>query len=137
MTQTAGIVDTGTTLILLPNQAFNAYQAQTGATVDSNTGLLTITASQYANLQTLNFVTNGNTYGLPPNGQIWPRALNTAIGGDANSIYLIVNSMGTNMGSGLDFINGYAFLERFYSVFDSGNSQVGFAYTPYTGATTN
>jgi len=137
MTQTAGIVDTGTTLILLPNEAFNAYQAQTGATVDSNTGLLTITASQYANLQPLNFNVNGNTYGLPPNGQIWPRALNTAIGGNANSIYLIVNSMGSNIGSGLDFINGYAFLERFYSVFDSGNSQVGFAYTPYTYATTN
>jgi hypothetical protein len=45
--------------------------------------------------------------------------------------------MGTNIGSGLDFINGYTFLERFYAVFDTGNAQVGFAYTPFTYSTIN
>ena len=77
------------------------------------------------------------TFGLTPNGQIWPRALNADIGGVAGSIYLIVNDIGTNSGSGLDFINGQTFLERFYSVFDTGNKQVGLATTPFTGATTN
>ena len=47
------------------------------------------------------------------------RSLNSAIGGNANSVYLIVNSIGTPTGEGLDFINGMTFLERFYSVFVS------------------
>ena len=52
-------------------------------------------------------------------------------------MYLIVGSIGTPTGEGLDFINGLTFLERFYSVFDSANSRVGFATTPFTTATTN
>ncbi len=87
------------------------------------------------------------------------RALNTAIGGNTNSVYLIVNSLGTPSGEGLDFINGQTFLERFYSVFggfqipsalivlwltvqilpptDTANKRVGFATTSFTTATTN
>ena len=65
------------------------------------------------------------------------RALNTAIGGNANSVYLIVGSIGTPSGEGLDFINGQTFLERFYAVFDTANSRVGIANTPFTDATTN
>ena len=38
---TAGIVDTGTTLVLLPTDAFNNYMAATGATLDAN-GMLKI-----------------------------------------------------------------------------------------------
>jgi cathepsin E len=76
-------------------------------------------------------------YGLTPNGQIWPRALNSAIGGTAGSIYLVVQDIGSPSGSGLDFIDGYTFLERFYSVFDTTNKRVGFATTPFTTATTN
>jgi cathepsin E len=37
----------------------------------------------------------------------------------------------------MDFINGFAFLERFYFVFDVANNRVGFATTPFTDATTN
>ncbi len=77
------------------------------------------------------------TYELTANAQIWPRALNSAIGGNANSVYLIVGDIGTPSGEGFDFVNGYAFLERFYSVFDSANGSVGFATTPFTTATTN
>ncbi|KAG5651703.1 hypothetical protein H0H81_007736 [Sphagnurus paluster] len=77
------------------------------------------------------------TYEFTANAQLWPRSLNTYIGGTTNNIYLIVNNLGTPSGEGLDFINGYAFLERFYSVFDTANQRVGFATTPYTTATTN
>ena len=63
--------------------------------------------------------------------------LNAVIGGDADSIYLVVNDIGSNSGEGLDFINGYTFLERFYYVYDSANAQVGFATTSFTTATTN
>jgi cathepsin E len=83
------------------------------------------------------FAISQTTFELTPNAQIWPRSLNTAIGGNANSIYLVVNDIGTPAGRGLDFVNGYTFLERFYSVFDSTNDLVGLATTPFTTATSN
>ena len=49
----------------------------------------------------------------------------------------MVNDIGTPSGYGFDFINGMTFLERFYYVYDVDNSQVGFATTSYTNATTN
>lgn len=137
LAETAGIVDTGTTLILLASNAYANYQSATGATLDRTTGLLRITSTQYSALQNLNFNVGSTTYALTPNGQIWPRSLNTYIGGSTSYIYLVVNNLGSPSGQGLDFINGYTFLERFYSVFDTTNSRVGFATTAYTTATTN
>ncbi|KAL0951624.1 hypothetical protein HGRIS_008305 [Hohenbuehelia grisea] len=156
LSSTAGIVDTGTTLVLLASgssllkfppvqylisarfiDAIAAYQRATGAVADNATGLLRLTTTQFNNLQSLFFTTNGVTYELIPDAQIWPRALNTAIGGNANSVYLIVADLGTTSGQGLDFINGFAFLERFYSVFDTTNKRVGFATTPNTRSTIN
>ena len=100
-------------------------------------GLLTITSAQFKALKNLNFKVGSQTYSLTPNAQIWPRSLNTFIGGSSGSIYLIVGDLGSNSGQGLDFINGYTFLERFYSVFDTTNKRVGFATTAFTTATTN
>ena len=78
-----------------------------------------------------------NTYEFTANAQIWPRALNSVIGGKDDAIYLIVADIGTPSGQGLDFINGFGFLERFYSVFDTTNKRVGLATTPFTQATSN
>jgi cathepsin E len=74
---------------------------------------------------------------LTANAQIWPRALNSEIGGVSGHIYLIVGDIGSPSGEGLDFILGIPFLERFYSVFDTANQQVGLAYTTLTYANTN
>ncbi|KAG0700668.1 aspartic peptidase domain-containing protein [Suillus ampliporus] len=137
LAETAGIVDTGTTLILLASNAYTKYQSATGATLDRTTGLLRVTLTQYDALQNLNFNVGSIAYALTPNGQIWPRALNTYLGGSSSYIYLIVNDLGTPSGEGLDFINGQTFLERFYAVFDTTNARVGFATTSYTDATTN
>jgi len=137
LSSTAGIVDTGTTLLLIASDAFTRYQSATGAVLDRNTGLLRLTTAQFANLQSLFFTIGNATFEFTANAQIWPRALNTLIGGTANNIYLIVGNLGTPTGEGLDFINGMVFLERFYAVFDTGNKRVGFANTPFTKATTN
>ncbi|KAH7929466.1 acid protease [Leucogyrophana mollusca] len=137
LAETAGVVDTGTSLILIASDAYAQYQSLTGATEDEDTGLLCITTAQYDTLEDLTFTIGSSSYALTPNGQIWPRALNTYIGGTSSNVYLIVNSIGTPSGEGLDFINGYAFLERFYSVFDTTNSQLGFATTEYTESTSN
>lgn len=134
---TAGITDTGTTLLYLATDAYDAYVDATGATLDSTTGLLSISAEQFLSLKSLFFDINGVTYELIPDAQLWPTALNEAIGGTADSLYLVVSDMGSSSGEGLDFINGYVFLERFYSVYDSANAQLGFASTEYTNATVN
>ena len=94
----------------LPLDAYQTYQSATGATLDSTTGLLTISSSQYSSMQPLSFNIGGTSYNLSPNGQIWPRSLNTYIGGNAGSIYLIVNDLGSPSGEGLDFIDGQTFL---------------------------
>ncbi len=156
LSTTAGIVDTMTSLILLATgkyrvtvnemqhktdetrtDAYDLYQSATGAVLDNDTGMLTITSTQYDNLETLFFTVGGTTFGLTANGQIWPRSLNTAIGGTSGRIYLVVTDLGSKSGSGLDFIIGYTFLERFYSVYDTANQRVGLATTPFTTATTN
>ncbi|KAI0296360.1 aspartic peptidase A1 [Multifurca ochricompacta] len=137
LSTTAGIVDTATALFLITTDAFNRYSTATGAVLDVTTGLLSITSAQFANLESLFFTTGGTTFELTANAQIWPRALNTLIGGTSGKIYLIVNDIGTSSGEGLDFINGCTFLERFYSVYDTGNNRVGLATTPFTTATTN
>ncbi|KAH9848588.1 family A1 protease [Lenzites betulinus] len=134
---TAGITDTGTTLLLIASDAFATYQSITGGVLDPTTGLLMITPDQFANLKSLFFNIGGNTFEFTPNAQIWPRALNTAIGGTDGNIYLVISDIGSPAGSGLDFIDGMAFLERFYYVFDAQNSRVGLANTPFTHATMN
>ncbi|KAF9473455.1 aspartic protease [Pholiota conissans] len=134
---TSGIYDTGTTLVLLATNAFNKYKTATGAVLDNNTGLLKVTAAQFSNLQSLFFVTTQITLELTANAQLWPRSLNADIGGVSSAIYLIVNDLGTPSGEGLDFVNGYTFLERFYSVYDTTNFRIGVATTPFTKATTN
>ncbi|KAF7375612.1 Aspartic proteinase [Mycena sanguinolenta] len=152
---TAGIVDTGTTLIFLATDgeylyfictsgslinsstAFRRYQRATGAVLDPNTGLLRVTDVQFSVMKNLDFNIGGVTYSLTPNAQIWPRSLNSQIGGASSSIYLIVSDLGSDSGEGLDFINGYAFLERFYSVYDADNNRIGLATTSFTTVTTN
>ncbi|EKM50006.1 uncharacterized protein PHACADRAFT_200857 [Phanerochaete carnosa HHB-10118-sp] len=138
LNNSAGIMDTGTTLILLATDAFNMYQQLTGAVLDESTGLLTITPAQYDNLQSLFFTIGGCTFEFNSNAQIWPRGLNAAINGVANMIYLVIGDSGSGSGSeGLSFLNGQVFLERFFLAFDAENSRVGLATTRFTNATTN
>lgn len=102
-----GIVDTGTTLLMLPSSIYDNYMAKTGAVVDAATGWLRVDATQFGNLQDLTFSFNGQSITLTPNAQIWPRALNSAIGGDPNGIYLIVASMQTDIDvTNFDFVLG-------------------------------
>lgn len=133
---TAGVIDTGTTLTLIATDAFNQYQTLTGA-VASATGLLQISSAQFSALKSLFFTINNVDYEFTADAQVWPRALNTAIGGEAGDIFLVVADIGTPSGSGLDVINGFTFLERFYSVYDTTNKKVGLANTQFTRATSN
>ena len=57
--------------------------------------LPSITPDQYNNLETLIFEIGGVTYELNANAQIWPRTLNTHIGGQQESVYLVEFDLGT------------------------------------------
>ncbi|KAJ6585322.1 acid protease [Mycena capillaripes] len=137
MPMCAGIADTGTTLVMLPSDTFNAYKAATGATLDKATGLLCLTQDQYDCMQSMVFNIGGMQCELTKNAQIWPRSMNSTLGGQGDKIYSIFADMGPLQNDGLCFINGFTFLQRFYSVYDTTNSQLGFATTQHTMATTN
>ncbi|KAJ7022713.1 acid protease [Mycena alexandri] len=138
MAKCSGISDTGTTLCMLPSSVFKAYQKMTGAILDKTTDLLTVTEDQYNSMQSMMFKIGGVEYELTKNAQIWPRCMNNTLGADPSKIYLIFADMGEiDVGDGLCFINGFTFLQRFYSVYDTAKQQVGFATTQYTTATTN
>ncbi|KAI0733299.1 aspartic peptidase domain-containing protein [Fomitopsis betulina] len=133
-----GIVDTGTTLLYFPSDAYNSYTSATGATADETTGLLRIDPSQYSSLEDLTFTIGSATYTFTPNAQIWPRSLNSAIGGSDDYVYLLVQDVGfLSELLGLDFINGQTWLERYYFVYNSDSNQVGFATTSHTYDTSN
>ncbi|KAI0369847.1 hypothetical protein BV20DRAFT_945405, partial [Pilatotrama ljubarskyi] len=105
---------------------------------DGNTGLFRLTPAQCANLKSL-FLTFGGVRRVRVcrNAQIWPRALNTAIGGSPDFVCLIAGDNSTTAGSGLDVINGMTFIQHFYTVFDTTHNRVGITNAPFTRATTN
>ncbi|OCH91153.1 acid protease [Obba rivulosa] len=133
----AGIVDTGTTLLLIASDAFQQYLDLTGAKTDDTTGLLKIDPKDYENVQSLWFKIGRGMYEFTRNAQTWPRELNEAMGGDKDAIYLVVNDLGTTSDSGLDFINGMVWLERFYAAYDVGEGRVGIAPATWYAGTVN
>ncbi|KAG6326930.1 hypothetical protein ID866_12159 [Astraeus odoratus] len=130
---TSGVLDTSAELIFLPGDVFMAYQLATGAVMnflDDNTWL-SITQDQYNNLQTLSILIGDQSYDLSPNAQIFARS------SPNDQIILVVhmNNMGIN--PRIDFLLGYPFFQRYYVVFNSSSSQIGFASHMFTYSTTN
>ncbi|KAG2068106.1 aspartic peptidase A1 [Suillus decipiens] len=137
LANTPGVVDSGCTFLYLAIDAYERYRAVTGGTLNPANDLLQISLQQYNQLNDLEFHTGAINLKLVPNAQIWPRSLNYKINGGENDIFLVVKSLTTPTGAGLNFINGYVFLQRVYTVFDSGKRRVGFAPNIFTQASTN
>ncbi|KAG2069308.1 acid protease [Suillus decipiens] len=131
-----GIIDSGCTFLYLAIDAYERYRAATGGTLNPANGLLQISLQQYDELYDLELHVGRITLRLVPNAQIWPRSLNHKINGGDNDIFLIVKSLAAPSGAGYNFVNGYVFLQRFYTVFDS-RRRVGFSLTEFTEADTN
>ncbi|KAG2067654.1 aspartic peptidase A1 [Suillus decipiens] len=137
LSDTAGIVDSGCTFLYFAFDAYERYRAATGGILNQANGLLQISLLQYDQLYDLKFHIATRPFRLVPNAQIWPRSLNYRVNGGNNDIFLIVKALATPTGSGIDFVNGYPFLQRFYTVFDSDRGRLGFARTLYTDDETN
>ncbi|KAG2067645.1 aspartic protease [Suillus decipiens] len=137
LSDTAGVVDSGCTFLYFAFDAYERYRAATGGILNQANGLLQISLLQYDRLYELRFHIAARPFRLVPNAQIWPRSLNYRVNGGNDDIFLIVKALATPTGSGIDFVNGYPFLQRFYAVFDSDRGRLGFARTLYTDDETN
>ncbi|KAF9153771.1 hypothetical protein BGX20_004833 [Mortierella sp. AD010] len=124
---THGIVDTGTTLILLSSADVTAlYKNISGAKLDSTTGLYTIPSSQVSKLKNITFTIGGTAFTLTPSQYLVPSNQAANLGGSSSKYYSWIGSLGDNE-SGLAFILGQKFLENYYSVYDTTNKRVGLA----------
>ncbi|KAG0052558.1 hypothetical protein BGZ83_002436 [Gryganskiella cystojenkinii] len=122
-----GIVDTGTTLILLSTSAITAlYKNISGAKLDNNSGLYTIPSAQVSKLQNITFTIGGVAFTLTPAQYTVPQNQVAYLGGQAGTTYTWIGSLGDN-NAGLAFILGQKFLENYYSVYDTTNKRVGLA----------
>ncbi|XP_067913824.1 gastricsin-like [Heterodontus francisci] len=113
------IVDTGTSLITVPNEYFGTLLQEINAHQNQN-GEFVVNCNYIANMPSLTFVINGAHLTVPP------------------SVYIIQSNGYCTAGfeptylppptrDGPLWILGDVFLREFYSVFDRGNNRVGFA----------
>ncbi|KAG8792130.1 hypothetical protein FRC12_007069 [Ceratobasidium sp. 428] len=135
----AGVVDTGTTLIYITPNAFKIYSdSLPGSKMDEKIHLLEIPKESVGKMKSLFFNIGGVSYEFTPNAQLWPRSLNAAIGGKADSYYSVISAISDlEADTGSSFVNGYAFLQRFYTAYDQSKHRIGFATTPSTYANVN
>ncbi|KAG9116361.1 hypothetical protein FRC07_007461 [Ceratobasidium sp. 392] len=135
----AGVVDTGTTLVYITPKAFKTYtESLPGSKIDEATHLLEIPKESVGRMKSLFFSINGVSYEFTPNAQLWPRSLNTQLGGKADSYYSVVNTLTDfEADTGSSFVCGYVFLQRFYTAYDQSKRRIGFATTSSTYANVN
>lgn len=121
--ETSGIIDFGTTTIMLETLAFRNSLELTGATTDEATGLPSLDSCDSLSPIVLAF--GGKSLDIPIQNYRWPADGNIVIGGKLNKCYLAVGDIGTSRGDGLDFVIGYNTLKHLTVVFDKENSRVG------------
>ncbi|KAF8933706.1 family A1 protease [Dissophora ornata] len=122
----AGIVDTGTTLILLQQDILNkVFSEVSGAVLDNSSGLYTVPHGQLKKLKDVTFTIGGKPFTLTPQQYIVPQNQYKVWGLSGSVHYTYFSTLGFD--SSLDAIIGQKFLENFYSVFDTTNNRVGLA----------
>ncbi|GJJ13202.1 hypothetical protein Clacol_007453 [Clathrus columnatus] len=102
-----GVFDSGTSLLFLPTPAFQAYAAATNATVDPETGLLTVPDPK--TLESLYFEIGGTTFEFTPNAQKISKVVLQEAGVDPSSTLLVIAD-GGSLSVGINFINGFVWL---------------------------
>ncbi|XP_048353830.1 gastricsin-like [Sphaerodactylus townsendi] len=113
------IVDTGTSLLTAPQQVFGELMQSIGAQQDSN-GQYVVSCSNIQSMPTITFVIGGSSFPLSPSAYIL----------ENNNGYCSIGIMPTYLPSQNGqplWILGDVFLRSYYSVYDVGNNQVGFA----------
>ncbi|EGG11789.1 aspartic peptidase A1 [Melampsora larici-populina 98AG31] len=127
MPNKAGIVDTGTTLVLLPDDAFKRYVNMIPNAKILDDGLVMFPKSSIQHIPTLEFDFGIFKATLTSNQQVLPIDQAHYYGASTRMRYSYVSAMGTQSGTGLDFILGQKFLEHYYTAYDSQSGSVGIA----------
>ncbi|KAM9320195.1 gastricsin-like [Gastrophryne carolinensis] len=112
------IVDTGTPLIAVPQNYLGSLFQYIGAQ-EGQDGAYYVNCNNVQNLPTISFTISGTTFSLTPAGYI--QQINGYCVAGFESTYLPSRN-----GQPL-WILGEVFLRQYYSVYDFGNNQVGFA----------
>lgn len=112
------IVDTGTSLLTVPQQYMGALLQATGAQQDQY-GQFVVSCNSIQDLPTFSFIINGVQFPLPPSSYILNDNGYCTLG--VEPTYLPSPN-----GQPL-WILGDVFLRAYYSVYDMGNNRVGFA----------
>nr|BAU16178.1 pepsinogen BC1 [Cynops pyrrhogaster] len=112
------IVDTGTTQLNIPEPYMSQLLPYLGIQANSN-GVYPVNCNNIQSLPTLDFVINGISFPVPPSAYVLQS------NGYCTANLLSINLDAQN-GEPL-WILGDVFIRLYYSVFDFGNSRVGFA----------
>ncbi|KAM7354461.1 lysosomal aspartic protease-like [Cochliomyia hominivorax] len=107
------IADTGTSLIVCPQDAYETLQDEIGGDYNSEDGNYYVDCSSIDSLPVVSFVIGGKTFTLEPSAYV----VNLE-----GSCMVSFTTMGTDF-----WILGDVFIGRYYTVFDLGNNRVGFA----------
>ncbi|XP_068143641.1 lysosomal aspartic protease-like [Drosophila tropicalis] len=111
------IADSGTSLIVMPEEAYTEMNSLIGAT-DNGDGEAFVDCDKVSSLKNVNFIIGGTIFTLKPSDYISEISEN-----DVNYCLSIFSYL---EGNSL-WILGDAFIGKFYTVFDKGNLKVGFA----------
>ena len=112
------------TAILIPDDLLRVYMDTIpGAKFDTKTELIEIPPSSIRHIQPLHFTFGNREFTLDVNSQLLPQEMYTTWEADAGKCYSVVSSIGRVIGleSGLDFVFGIPFMEKYYTVSSSGS----------------
>lgn len=113
------ISDTGTSLLVGPEEDVKGIADVLGATFSDQMGLYTLKCSKIAETTTtIDFVISGRTYSIQPKNYIIP-----ITPGDTEDC--ILAAQGGSVGADLQWILGDTFLRQFCHIFDPVNKRIG------------
>ncbi|KAM8795711.1 gastricsin [Eudromia elegans] len=114
-----GIVDTGTSLLTAPQQIFSELMEYIGAEADDEDQYV-VSCSNIQSLPTLSFVIGGTSFPLAPSAYVLQSNSGVC------SVGIEPTYLASQNGQPL-WILGDVFLRSYYSIYDLGNNQMGFA----------
>ncbi|KAJ3063712.1 hypothetical protein HDU98_000491 [Podochytrium sp. JEL0797] len=131
ITYTVAIIDTGTSLLLMPNALSDSINAAIGAgAYDSNYGVYAIDCNIFSTGPTITIKLGAATIALGPQQYVMSN-------GDGATCSSGISQIGTIPSGGIAFIFGDTFLKSVYTVFDVQNSRLGFAKAVHPNAIVN
>ncbi|EJD02530.1 acid protease [Fomitiporia mediterranea MF3/22] len=122
-----GVIDTGSSVVHLQARSFEEYRKASNAELNIISGLLSLSNDNREKLKSLFFEIGGMHFEIPPEEQIWPQALNDVAGGPPDDCYMVYVELASDSGIDISLINGFTWLQHFYTVLDAENRRIGIA----------